>query len=141
MQPKPRKGETTMTHTSTPWSADIEAFMIYADGKAVADTDHLGPKTNEEAKANAAFIVKAVNCHHELVEELQAAVLVYEDIVGAMDNGEPYTLEELTSPAFTKSFEKARAAIAKALSASTSEAIERLNSKEIDGLVTALGFF
>jgi predicted lipid-binding transport protein (Tim44 family) len=58
-----------------------------------------------------------VNLHSaaaELLEELQAAVLVYEDIVAAMGTDDPYTLDELTSKPFAEGFTKARAAIAKA---------------------------
>ena len=63
-------------HSKLPWS--IKSFDKIAD----ADGDHLlltgvrMPMTAgirlDEARANAAFIVRAVNCHDELVEALDS---------------------------------------------------------------------
>lgn len=50
-----------------------------------------------------------------LAEELQAAVMAYDNIVSAMAFGTPYALAELQSPAFTRTFERARAVIAQAI--------------------------
>lgn len=45
-----------MTHTPTPWDVDIMGYLR-------------GPSNENilEVKENAAFIVKAVNCHEELL--------------------------------------------------------------------------
>ena len=50
-----------------------------------------------------------------LAEELQAAVMAYDSIVSAMAFGMPYALEELRSPAFARTFERARAVIDQAI--------------------------
>lgn len=63
-----------MNHTPTPW--EVNGALIVKDcyGKVIADTDVAmdhPPKRyvpTEEQKANAAFIVRAVNAHDELLE-------------------------------------------------------------------------
>lgn len=55
----------TQTHTPTPWKLDDTRPMVYvmgADGETIASFDR---RSIEEA--NAAFIVRAVNAHEELL--------------------------------------------------------------------------
>jgi hypothetical protein len=73
-----------MNHTPTPWSVDPDCFLDVRghDGLdvAIAITKEMnelvisaktsGPATRAQAMANAAFIVKAVNAHDQLVEAL-----------------------------------------------------------------------
>lgn len=69
-----------MGHTPIPWEVN-NGRLIVVDcyGKVIASTDvsiDHPPKRyvdREESKANAEFIVKAVNCHEELIEELRRA--------------------------------------------------------------------
>lgn len=61
-----------MTHTPTPWKVDIRGF-IFSDAKDCVVA--VGPTNDKGAyKHNAAFIVRAVNCHEELVECLKKLV-------------------------------------------------------------------
>lgn len=78
-----------MTHTPTPWRAipgetsiwtDInpEDLSSYGLGIMVAETppplpSQRGNPSYEERSANAAFIVRAVNCHDDLVAALKEA--------------------------------------------------------------------
>jgi hypothetical protein len=68
-------------HTKTPWA--IHRYDRPSGGIAISgpDTDKINAfvatafadlRSIEEAEANAAFIVRAVNCHAELVEALEA---------------------------------------------------------------------
>ena len=71
---------TTTKHTPTPWKYRTEgkphnshyAFEITMEKKnhVIAVIDRETP-TNPEDEANAAFIVKAVNCHDDLVKSLE----------------------------------------------------------------------
>lgn len=54
----------TNQHTPTPWEFDKEH-------SAIIDKNGMGIAGNVD-DADAAYIVKAVNCHEELVEALQA---------------------------------------------------------------------
>jgi hypothetical protein len=58
-----------MKHTPTPWNAEQD--RVYSDGRWIASTDCIGADTNTETYQNAAFIVRAVNSHDELVEALK----------------------------------------------------------------------
>lgn len=63
-------------HTSTPWHAhkpDESNGWWYVDGEdsAIGDVCTL---YHDNAESNAAFIVKAVNCHEELLEALRDTV-------------------------------------------------------------------
>lgn len=58
-----------MKHTPTPWKIEVvEGLSIYGpEGLLLADL-----KGNHQTKANAAFIVKAVNCHEEMLTALRS---------------------------------------------------------------------
>lgn len=58
-------------HTATPWRVFLYGGVQigHVDGAAICSM--WGDKA--EGEANAAFIVKAVNCHDELVNALKAA--------------------------------------------------------------------
>ena len=78
-----------MEHTPTPWSIDKLPTRICVAGRKgfsgdyrVADA-HQSPQLaftprHEEAVANAAFIVKAVNSHDELVAALKNVANTYD---------------------------------------------------------------
>jgi uncharacterized protein YhbP (UPF0306 family) len=65
-----------MSHTATPW-VHPDGLPYVFDGKnnciAITDTDNA---TADRMTANAAFIVKAVNAHDELVAALNARLLM-----------------------------------------------------------------
>jgi hypothetical protein len=66
---------STPTHTPIPWSVAHSPiygtpFIVDGTGK-LSLTGNIGPSGVETAEANAAFIVKAVNSHAELVEALK----------------------------------------------------------------------
>lgn len=61
-----------MTHTPTPWRLDNpeSTLVIGSNERIIADCDH--PQLPDtEIEANAAFIVRAVNCHDDLVSALK----------------------------------------------------------------------
>ena len=65
-------------HTPTPWhhNEDLslhETQLIYGpDGYLVADCGRIQRRTKEETSQNAAFIVRAVNAHDDLVDALES---------------------------------------------------------------------
>ncbi len=62
---------TNITHTATPYKQGYnDTQVIYSDAKKVFVMDC----SNKDWKANAAFIVKAVNSHDELVVALAMLV-------------------------------------------------------------------
>jgi hypothetical protein len=86
-----------MTHTK--WMVDRSGFNVIEQLKdGVASVAHLQP--HARMKERAALIVKAVNCHHELVDV--AGLLAAWD----QSDGDPALISEACS--------KARAALAKA---------------------------
>lgn len=118
-----------MAHTPTPWEAqnyidgeDGIGIIGLREGVPVGGTPTNGlvafatmfptevdAKNSSRATANAAFIVKAVNAHDDLVAavtELRAAMVQYGMDVDEGPNGVPY--------AHTEMMERARAALAKA---------------------------
>lgn len=61
----------TNKHTPTPWYFSPISCDVWANpGFTICEVYPSGHET-EEKKANAEFIVRAVNCHDELVEALQ----------------------------------------------------------------------
>lgn len=64
---------TDTAHTPTPWEFKNHGhyFNIY---QFADPQDHACTTTLQNAKANAAFIVRAANCHDELIELLKRAI-------------------------------------------------------------------
>jgi len=62
-----------MTHTKTPWEVCHDGLSICEPDGHLLSTQVEG-LTEKEARANAAFIVRAANCHDELVAALQTLV-------------------------------------------------------------------
>jgi hypothetical protein len=62
-----------MGHTPTPWRSLIKGgrFIITDDGIPIAECMH---ELKQPDGANAAFIVKACNCHDELLEACKVAL-------------------------------------------------------------------
>ena len=61
---------TQAKHTPTPWKASQDGTMIYTSGNAPFGFKLVKPsgeRLESEIKANATFIVKAVNSHESLV--------------------------------------------------------------------------
>jgi hypothetical protein len=85
-------------HTALPWAAEFDAIYVPHEG-AVAHADTERP----EHRANAAFIVKAVNCHYDLLAALKKCADFIESL--------PY--QPSIHPS-TKAQDAARDAIAKA---------------------------
>jgi len=68
----------TTKHTPLPWETthdlnDTFNTQIWNSGTEtlIADCDMLNGQSAKTSQANAAFIVKAVNCHYELLEALK----------------------------------------------------------------------
>lgn len=79
-------GLSDASHTPTPWNLgytgrcilrEIPGMCDGEDGYAVAITSAHSLLTPAEAKANAAFIVRAVNSHDALVKALEEMIEVY----------------------------------------------------------------
>lgn len=75
-------------HTPTPW--DTDSHIIYAHGKEVANTDVMGPDTEAEIDANAAFIVKAVNAYESNQKKIRALVEAAKDFLADYDSNHGY---------------------------------------------------
>jgi len=65
--------KTKPTHTPTPWKTyyGMGRWGIDSDGTPICDMN-LSPLDKETKAANAAFIVRAVNCHTEFVRQFEA---------------------------------------------------------------------
>lgn len=86
--------EVKPRHTPTPWQ-DVAISGVRHDHDGFTVWTHWLPdQPSEQRRANVEFIVRAVNCHEELIEALKAVVAV----------ADRKTVE----------FDQARAAIAKA---------------------------
>lgn len=116
-----------MAHTPLPWTAitptlichvgeDAAAVAIVADPEAATTSDFkradLFSPRFDEACANSALIVKAVNCHQELVDALKA-LLANDRLVNLPDKGPSYD-EGWQSDELLTLWSKVRAALAKA---------------------------
>lgn len=61
----------TPTHTPTPWRIVLAPTQIVTDGEIIATLNNaMGV---EQRQGNAAFIVRAVNSHEELMEAIKVA--------------------------------------------------------------------
>lgn len=83
-----------MKHTETPWQAIVDGDLVYIDndaGNNICDLYHITAggftHTKQNAEANAAFIVKAVNNHYSLKEALELMLERYVDLVNCGDCG------------------------------------------------------
>lgn len=66
-------------HTPTPWTTEnLNPFILGPDEKAVCQMTW-GKRPMAEEKANAAFIVRAVNAHEELLEALKTVKQAFDD--------------------------------------------------------------
>lgn len=65
---------TAPAHTPTPWNNDSPSgLVIFSETERVATVDDLGSSfRTKEMKANAAFIVRAVNSHDDLLITLKS---------------------------------------------------------------------
>lgn len=110
--------EKTPTHSPLPWD-DASAYpyshsvRIFARAKYVATVGN-SDDTKEQTVANAAFIVKAVNCHEALVAALKDCSEVL-----ARSAGESYQQMQDLSDAelgrlWIATFKKAQSALAQA---------------------------
>lgn len=84
------KEMSNLKHTPLPWTATTQQDGHYIHGNTPLGVNsvarvyprHYGVdeemQMNQEDKANAELIVKAVNCHEELVEALEKLVFKYE---------------------------------------------------------------
>jgi hypothetical protein len=71
--PGPCKAQRNAAHTPTPWKVDIcspkhdqKGITIQTQGGIVIA--HIQWQLDDSEKANAAYIVRAVNCHEEFLE-------------------------------------------------------------------------
>lgn len=66
-----------MTHTKTPWEVCHDGLSICEPDGHLLSTQVEG-LTEKEARANAAFIVRAANCFDALVETLETLAPYFE---------------------------------------------------------------
>lgn len=76
----------TPSHTPTPWF--IKNGQLKGQGLTTGVL--YGGNPTELWRANAAFIVKAVNCHEELVEALQETKKMTDELLRTMDIDEDH---------------------------------------------------
>jgi hypothetical protein len=108
--------KTKATHTPTPWVSEVgtgkgSGLIWYRDGNlsslvATAHDATLCQEHGGTAIDNAAFIVRAVNAHEELLEHLREAVDSLEVLAGQYD----HTLKQ-----YRPMINRIRQAIARAL--------------------------
>lgn len=81
-------------HTATPWKVchTTAPYLIVGNIKEKYSTWVVNDVASE---ANAAYIVKCVNSHEQLVEALKEASDALKDIISASDNKQPYLNSEL----------------------------------------------
>lgn len=77
--------------TSRPWEA-IGRYVCEKDGLAIADCGSF-TKNIEKSKANAELIVRAVNCHEELVEALEQHLKDYSKEQWNQVGGDEYQIK------------------------------------------------
>lgn len=66
------EGGVKIEHSPTPWRVDDDTHIQDASGEYILSELEMPDERGETYTAeDAAFIVKAVNCHDELVKELQ----------------------------------------------------------------------
>ena len=72
--------EQKTAHTPTPWKVDCKADICTSDLQEMImkQPNHQIPSM---AQANAAFIVKAVNCHQDLLEACKAVDIYFKALV------------------------------------------------------------
>jgi len=82
-----------MEATPRPWTLFRETYIVGGDDDCIGATDGLD-KGDAEAKANAAFIVKAANAHDRLIEALEAARgALVDESYGPFPGGDPRSFE------------------------------------------------
>ena len=75
-------------HTPLPWSSEYDEtghWRVYGGNKLVADVGdaEVSVAADNEWKANAAFIVRAVNAHEDLVRAINALLPFVDDAMDA----------------------------------------------------------
>ena len=70
------KKKSEPNHTPTPWRVDIQGNLRQETGKEIVVS--VMPHTNRNKTDDAAFIVRAVNSHEELLKALKFVVTNYE---------------------------------------------------------------
>lgn len=85
------------THTPLPWTAErdiphnrMPRVHSSADGSLICECGNMGT-TQDQWEANAAFIVHAVNSHHDLIEALRAVIEVahgYAEYISSVPSAE-----------------------------------------------------
>lgn len=85
---------TQTAPTPTPWVISPYFSARIEHGTRAIATTMMADSTDEEADANAAYIVKAVNCHVILVGALKEIVAVYQR---AVDDVDPHYLVNIAS--------------------------------------------
>jgi hypothetical protein len=68
------------THTKTPWKVADQKEYIYANDRTLVTKTLTIDCHFMEAQANAAFIVRAVNSHHELLSNLKKLIEEFGDV-------------------------------------------------------------
>lgn len=76
-------------HTPTPWTKGKHGDMRAPDGQQVTtyglNIAAVMSSPSDEDRANSAFVIKAVNAHHELVEALQQARIAVAELCQGQD--------------------------------------------------------
>jgi hypothetical protein len=92
------KAETKHTPTPPPWekSGDLIVKDLSYDKTVTAAyyeiaTTNIGHWTTEQKEANAAFIVRAVNAHEELLEAVKASATMTNELLRTIDDGHWYS--------------------------------------------------
>ncbi len=74
-----------MGHTATPWITDTEHYpddQVFTVGGAIIADCKWTPHDHTIRRENAAFIVRAVNCHADLLAALEGLVAITAPLLG-----------------------------------------------------------
>lgn len=115
------KSQETVKHTALPWAFKhandgTGAFRISGKGMILADAWFISQYTThaptmEEAEANARFIVKAVNCHDDLLAALQR---LFNCVPLSVEGPHPDSKIQTSVAYWRGAFDQAKAALEKA---------------------------
>src|SRR5271157_3455432 len=66
-------------HTPTPWKVSVHVDGCNFTSYMINEVELAGAESDEEAEANAAFIVRAVNAHEELLRVAKFLITLDDD--------------------------------------------------------------
>jgi hypothetical protein len=108
-----QEGEVMAEHTKTPWRVERGVIVAGSEDDYVCDTACY--RKSSENEANAAFIVRAVNAHDEMVEALTAGEAALVEAISRLEDAcTELHDEDYNDPFLNHALETMRVALSKA---------------------------